>query len=201
MRISCSLASTIRRAYIFLIEMALAQYATRLLSGTCEGLAVYCDESERRLLDFNLRLYAQLYRLLNGVCILKSRRIVVGGTSKFFSLILNAATEAAPQLNLGNLQLIENDDVEDLVENADDVPEFWFDDGNGKPYVSTDRRNTWCYERCLSDDNKITQKDVYNPGPWPYEEVDYSALRLSNSNRGGPDTLDTIEEGGEEDEW
>lgn len=193
-------AGVINRAYVFIVEVAAVQCAIPGGSRVCGVAAVYSDESERKLLDLNLRLRHQIFTLANAVLVLKNRRLVIGGTSDFFSMLINAAIKSAPQLELGNVLLIKHEDVEDLVEDVNDIPEFWFGDGTGRPYQSSDRRNIWCYERCLSDENKITQKDLFNPGPWPYEEIDYKALRLTNSNQRSPNAFGTIEEDGEEDE-
>lgn len=91
----------------------------------------------------------------------------------FFRIVLGEVKRAAPKLEaLKFLRLIKSEEIADMVESIDDIPKFWFDDGEGKPYLSTDRRNVWCYERCVSDENLITQKDIFNPAAWPYEEVD-----------------------------
>lgn len=164
--------------------------------------AVYMDESERKFLDFNVKLSVECMKLLDAVNVLKPGRLVIGGASEFYNVVFDVGKKAAPRLELGKIvELIKSQDVEEMVENADDVPEFWFDDGEGKPYLATDRRNVWCYERCLSDENRITQRDLFNPGPWPHEEVDYDNLKRKDSVTDSPKELETIEENDEEGEW
>lgn len=90
------------------------------------------------------------------------------------------------------LDMLEHGDVEDEIEDTRDIPEFWFADGKGKPYLATDRRNVWCYERCLSEENRIIGKDVYDPGPWPYKEADYNAVQAGSANNAGSSALETI---------
>lgn len=115
--------------------------------------------------------------------------------------MLGISQKVAPAQNIiSKLTFIDSDLVEDFVVDPKDVPMFWFDDGEGKPYLATDRRNVWCYERCLSEENRITLKDIYNPGPWPFEEVDYEALRREEKPVGGPEALEAIAED-EEEEW
>lgn len=87
-----------------------------------------------------------------------------------------------------------------MVRNKDDSPEFWFSDGLGKPHFPTDRCNVWCHERCLPDENRITQKGWYNLGSWPYEELDYAALKRTKFLASGPGILETIEQGDEDNE-
>lgn len=165
--------------------------------------AAYYDESERNFLDFNLRLVAQYMRLLAAVSIIRrGSRVVISEAHSLFKVISDAVKMAIPEFGSEIMvDLIKSEDVESMVENSDDIPEFWFGDGEGKPYVSTDRRNVWCYERCLSDGNRITQKDIYNPGPWPYEEYEYAALNVDEPLETGAEKLETIEEDDDDGEW
>lgn len=189
------------RALLFFIEAAISQSISLHDNKDC-GYVFFISESDRRLLDFNFGIATQVMRLANSVSIFANGCFVFGGVSQIVNVGLKVFLEAAPSFLENAPKLIEIDEVDDLVENPDDVPEFWFDDGEGKPYLATDRRNVWCYERCLSDDNRITTKDLYGPGPWPYEVVDYSALRPSGADESGPGALETIEEDGEEEgEW
>lgn len=127
------------------------------------------------------------------------QKFVISGANRFLNIFVELAQRVAPNLEvLSAIEIIDSDIVEELVVDPKDVPLFWFDDGEGKPYVKTDRRNVWCYERCLSEDNRITLKDVYNPEPWPFEEVDYGALRLESEAAEGPGELEAIPE--DEDE-
>jgi hypothetical protein len=74
--------------------------------------------------------------------------------------------------------LIDRDDyksVADFPLDLSRIPDWFLDDGTGRQYDPHDRRNVWCWERCLSPDSPITLKDVYNAGPWPYDEVAVAA--------------------------
>lgn len=161
-------------------------------------IAIYADESERRALDFNLRIISQYMTLLNKISVGGATRFVIGGANRFYNVVLALVEKVAPQEKfLSNLEMIDCDQVEDLVVDPNEIPVSWFDDGEGKPYISTDRRNVWSYERCLSDDNRFTLKDIYNPEPWVFEEVDYEALRLEKAATGGP-ALEAIAEDGDQ---
>lgn len=188
---------------LYFADVTVAQTVTNLRAnnGRKMEVATYSDESERRVLDFNLRISTQVFRLLDSIYIFRVDRLVAGGGGTFLSIVIDACKRAAPKLGLEKYQTIDSDEVENLVEDADDIPEFWFSDGQGKPYLSNDRRNVWCYERCLSDENRITQKDLYDPGPWSFEDIDYRALRETPSAQSGLEELETIEEGSEDDEW
>lgn len=192
------------RAQLFFMEAAISQFMQSYESNqSAVGIAVYVDESERKVLDFNLRITARVYRLLAAISIFSRGRVVISEASSFFKLVSDTIKKAFPQMGSEMIMLdfIHSEDVESMVENKDDIPEFWFDNGRGKPYVPTDRRNVWFYERCLSDENRITQKDMYNPGRWPYEEVDYAALRRDNPLGTGRERLEAIEDDDEDDEW
>lgn len=178
-----------------MIEAAMVQ-TSQMSTPSC---AIYFDESERRALDFHWRLNNQTVSLIDRIDLGASKKFVVGGANRFFNIIVGIMQSVAPNMEfITRLQMIDSDEVEDLVVDPNDVPMFWFDDGQGKPYVSTDRRNVWCYERCLSEGNRITLKDIYNPEPWAFEEVDYVALRLEKMAAGGREELETILE--EEDD-
>lgn len=148
------------------------------------GVAFYADDSERRALDFNFEIDKQYVEILERIMLGMTKKVAMGGTHRFFSVILGICRKVSPSF-ARSFFLIDHGQVEDFVLNPNDVPTFWFDDGEGKPYVSTDRRNVWCYERCFSEDNRITSKDLYNPGPWPFEEVDYEADREEARDDGG----------------
>lgn len=191
------------RAILFFYESTISQSMQRD-DGNQDTTATawYLDESERKVLDFNLTTDSQIYRILAAVQILRNERVFISGQGSFYKTIHAVVKSAFPEIGTKILlDFIDNADAETMVENKDDIPEFWFCNGAGKPYIVTDRRNVWCYERCLSDENRITQKDLYNPGPWPYEEVDYAAMNFDSLYETGPDVLETIEEDDEDGEW
>lgn len=170
------------RAQIFLSEASLAQSVSYIDASTSTlPYAMYADETGRRSLDFNMRHLVQLLRIMGAISILKSRRLVIIGASRWFSILLDVCDKVAPRLGIRNgVTFVPTNELKGLVENAEDIPEFCSRDGQGKPYVPTDRRNVWCYERCLSNKNPITQKDIYNSQHWlgPCEEPGSDASTL-----------------------
>lgn len=170
-------------------------------------VASYIVQTDRGYLDFNMKHLSHLARLLGAIGIFKTRRYVVIGASRIFAMVHDAFKKAAPKLDMGtDFQFVQNDDLKNVLEDTGDIPSYVFGDCRGKPYLSTDRRNVWCYERCLSDKNRITQKDLFNPDPWPYEEVDYRTLKLQAPiQRPALQTrtsgLETIAEDDDDDEW
>lgn len=216
------------RAILYLIEITIVQSAA-LLDGNQSELpfACYVDEAGRKFLDFNFRHWCDIFRLLGAIVILKSTRYVIVNAHAFYSGFMDVLKRVAPRLGMWTaMQFVKEEDIVNMVEDTGDIPGHFCNDGRGKPYLSTDRRNVWCYERCLSDENRITQKDLYNPDPWPYEEVDYrnvkrdaqvcnAPLRLAyprsefpsiTAQRGAsrwarPEELETIAEDGDDDEW
>ncbi len=85
-----------------------------------------------------------------------------------------------------------------MVTDERDVPEFWFYDSASFARYAQDRRSTWCYERCLSDDNRVMSWEIFNPVPWPYEdcancEPGLETSRLQYSDQAGTQLLRTAE--------
>lgn len=66
--------------------------------------------------------------------------------------------------------------LRDMVEDTGDILDYFCNDGLGRPYLSTDRRNTWCKERCLSGERRTAHKGLFTPDPWPYEESEYRTV-------------------------
>jgi hypothetical protein len=150
------------------------------------------------MLDFHVGAITQVVQLTSAIFPVEDETIYVGGASKVSNVGFKLAKALlGPRWNRINM-MDSLEDVCDMVESKRDIPEFWFADGSGKPYCATDRRNIWCYERCLTDENKVTLKDVLNPPPWEHEE---DALDGAAANTGGDDggALDPIAEGDEDE--
>lgn len=179
-----------------------------------QGAAMYADESARKALDFNVALTKQYLGIVTKLAVGVTKKFVVSGNNRFFSILTGVARTIAPNLDIlstSRFRIIEHNRIKDFVVDPRDIPMSWCNNGEGKPYIRSDRRNTWCYERCLTEQNRITSKDIYNPEPWPFEEFDYHALRghdisqnltevRSGKRRMPQNTVETITED-EDDEW
>lgn len=179
----------------------MVQMAATLSAGGTFGGILCADESERKALDFNLKVSGQLVRLLGALAFGGIKRYVMAGKSRLNQVLHEVLRKMAPNIAISTkLALIDIDDIEDVVEDPNDIPEFWFEDGQGKPYLAHDRRKVWCYERCMSNENPITLKDIYNPAPWNFEDVDHEELRFqAETTTGNSEAERFIED--EEDEW
>lgn len=96
-------------------------------------------------------------------------RVVVtaGGvfTRMMFKLMQSWHPGCTPLQTIG---VIARGDVDALVEDTAAAPALWRRDGGG-------RAHQWCYERCLEDECKVTTKNLFNQGPWPYEDPPVAA--------------------------
>lgn len=63
--------------------------------------------------------------------------------------------------------LNQREDILDIVADQRDIPHWWSESygKNGAHRDPTDPREYWCWRRCLSSENPITVRDVYNPDP------------------------------------
>lgn len=176
------------------------------------------DESDRRIIDFSPAVIKELLRFTTALFPVVGPRVVITSGGWFMRTLFKLVKTALPRMDLGAVELIARDEVLALVEDARDVPAFWLRDHRGRAYSPRDRKNIWCYERCLQDTGKITTKDVFNPGPWPYAETeaadvleDFPSAKASSMDSRGrvllpkdahvSRQLDTIVEGSADDTW
>lgn len=139
------------------------------------GCAIYSDERDRRALDMNPMVAGAFMKTVEVLLPLPAKRLVFAGSGRLVSMVVRVLKQMAPSV-FSAMEIVKHDDVREMVVDPEDIPDYWFGNGQGKPYSPEDRRNVWCYERCLSEENRITTKDLYNPEPWPYDEFDYAAL-------------------------
>lgn len=147
----------------------MAQSLSRKNASQC---ALYLDESDRQVIDFNPAYITEFLRLSAAIFPATPPRVVLVAGRLYMRYIFKGVKALSPGFGLDAFELIAREEVYQLVEDPSDVPAQWLRDGRGRAHSWTDRRNQWCYERCLQDEGKITTKDVFNPGPWPYPEED-----------------------------
>lgn len=217
----------IGRASLFFYEIASVQALSRADKPIC---ALYIDESDRRVVDFNPAFITEFIRMSAAMFPVQPSRVVMVAGGLLTRYIFKCVKAMSPRLQLDAIEMHARDEVFELVEDPSDVPAQWLRDGRGKAHSPTDRSNQWCFERCLKDEGKITTREVFSPGPWPYSSEEaggdvvedvFSAVAASFAHGSGktnspeaekqgellaqsPDLahpLETIDEGSGEDEW
>jgi hypothetical protein len=148
---------------------------------------VVIDEQGKGVVDFNLPLLREIMRLSSTAFPFQSSNMkaVVFGMPSLVSVAWKAVRSimgtAADDVTMGESYA----SVADIVSDPACVP-VWWQTGGRLAYNAADRRNVWCYERCLGDGDRVVAADVMNPGPWPY------AAEPSTACDAAPCALDAV---------
>ena len=121
------------------------------------------------ILDFNPAIFHRTMRIGNDQFPLqKAIRLFSFGVPKIVPMFLNIFRRACPAHGDNMVFCGDYKDALYLVADASTVPEYWIEQEHAGEKYASDRTSTWCYERCLSDHNKVSTSDLFNPPPWPY---------------------------------
>lgn len=132
--------------------------------------------------------------------------VVICGLSKFSQVSLNISKTIFPNASRKWTVLEDRESIFGIVKNPKDVPHWWYDDDDDRKRLAARRDNSdpreyWCWERCTSETNKLTMRDVFNPDPtgWLNESHgQHKGVRAATPSLSqGLDPIEEIEEEGD----
>lgn len=99
------------------------------------------------------------------------QNVVLVGLPQILAVPLSIAQAVIPSASTSSWKIMQKrEDINEIVMNTEDIPHWYYQTGderkeNGARRRPSDPREYWCWERCLSEEKRISLEDTFNPDP------------------------------------